>query len=470
MKIKDPTAAELDELAARRAAREHLARLREGNTSFVDVVAAAQAANNASANAVWQRKLNKRNGKRIANAENFRLWLELCPAMQGATGYDEFLCRVMVAGSIPKEPNLAPTRGSWRTVQDRDYTAIQELCQRSGLEKISRDIVINGIQKHAYGFPFHPVRNYLEGLKWDGADRLQSFFISCYGARGQGEEDDAPLTEADGRYMAAVAKAIFCGAVARIYKPGDKVDTVPVLEGRQGVSKSEAVGLLFKPWFSENLPADLGSKDAMSALAGVWGVELSELPQARKDVDTVKAFLSRRVDRYRPAYAREEIEQPRQCVFLATTNEEHYLKDTTGNRRFLPVKVGQANLDLIKLLRDQLWAQAVVLYRRGGWWVEGEMERYASEVASARVAPDPWRDIVLATLENSFLPDPFSPGELLQQMGLDITQRTPQAAVRVATILRQIGCRKLKRDRTRGMLYQKPKYMSRETNDLQVQS
>ena len=174
---------------------------------------------------------------------------------------------------------------------------------------------------------FHPVEDYLRGIQWDGHERLQSWLSSCLGAE-------------DNKYNKTIGVCALVAATARIFVPGCKVDTIPILEGGQGLGKSTALKTLFAPWFSDEL-ADLGSKDAAMQLEGVWLIEVSELDaMSRSEVGRIKAFVSRTADRYRPPYGSRVVEQLRSCVFWGTTNSETYLQDETGARRFWPIKVG----------------------------------------------------------------------------------------------------------------------------------
>ena len=163
------------------------------------------------------------------------------------------------------------------------------------------------VQAVAQDHSYHPVRDYLAGLRWDGANRLESFAAAYLGA-----EDTA--------YHAAVGRCLFLAAVARIMQPGCKADHIPILEGEQGTFKSSLLDAMFSPWFSDDL-AELGSKDAQMQMAGVWCIEIAELTGMRRaDIERVKAFASRRVDRYRPSYGRHVITAPRQCICIGTTN------------------------------------------------------------------------------------------------------------------------------------------------------
>jgi predicted P-loop ATPase len=249
--------------------------------------------------------------------------------------------------------------------------------------------------------------------------------------------------------------------VARVFEPGCQADCAIVLEGPQGIFKSTCLRILAgDEWFSDCLPADLKHKDAKDHLRGKWIVELPELAQfKRNEIETVKAFLSRRHEQFRPSYGRHEISYPRQCVFAGSTNEEHYLVDTTGNRRFWCVKCGEIDLAGLARDRDQLWAEAVHLFRQGALWhLTGEASDTAAGQATERIAVDPWTAMVAEALR--LLPlmhADVSPGEILNSLALTTEQKHPRSAARVAVILRNLGwCKADGRHRTRGTLYNRP--------------
>lgn len=200
---------------------------------------------------------------------------------------------------------------------------------------------------------FHPIRDYLNKLEWDGHDRISEFFTRYCGTQ--------PTP-----YATAVAEVMFKAAIGRVYRPGVKFDTMVVLEGTQGCGKSTLIQILGGEFALEGLPnkADLNNKDVIQAIQGHWLVEVEELAVMRKgEIDSIKAFLSRTSDKARFAYAREAKEYPRQCVFIGTTNDAQYLLDSTGNRRFLPIAVEFVALEQIRDDRDQIWAQALSMWR-----------------------------------------------------------------------------------------------------------
>ena len=242
---------------------------------------------------------------------------------------------------------------------------------------------------------FHPVREYLGGLKWDGTPRLDRLFITYAGAK------DTP-------YVRAIGAKALIAAVRRVRRPGCKFDNVVVLESaEQGRGKSTFIKLLAPndEWFAE--PATLSnveSKDAPLALEGKWIVEMGEMSALSKSgVEAMKAFVSCAVDRIRRPYGRLVEDMPRQCIFMGTTNRDDYLKEPTGNRRFWPVTVGEdglLDLDALVADRDQLWAEAAAREAEGeslflpqDLWVEAAAEQ------SERVTEDPWADVLRRYLD-----------------------------------------------------------------------
>ena len=196
------------------------------------------------------------------------------------------------------------------------------------------------------------VREYLDALEWDGTERAAFWLEDFWGVEYSEDNQTAAL-----RWLVS--------AVARIYEPGCRVDTVLVLDGPQGLHKSAGVKTLVGDVWFRNEPLVFRDTEAMSiALGGAWVWELPELSGMRSTtVEELKAAITRGLDRYRPKWGRRSIAQPRTTVFIGTTNSKEYLEDTTGNRRFWPVRCKQkADLELIRSERNQLWAEAVHLY------------------------------------------------------------------------------------------------------------
>jgi len=278
---------------------------------------------------------------------------------------------------------------------------------------------------------FHPIVEYLHGLEWDAVPRLETWLIDYLGA-----EDTA--------YIRAVGKLMLVAAVRRVRHPGVKFDTMVVLEGKQGTGKSTAVTILAgsENFSDQNLFA-LDDKSQMEAFEGVWLFEVAELDgMSRAEVAKVKALISRTEDRGRPAYARFKETWPRQCILIGTTNEDFYLKDTTGNRRFLPVKTTKIDLKALQRDRDQLWAEACEL-DDAGYSIVLPKEHWAeaAQQQSERMQEDPWADILgRAQGEVKDGKERISTETLFTQY-LEIlpSQRQSFHPKRVATVMRQLG-------------------------------
>ena len=228
--------------------------------------------------------------------------------------------------------------------------------QKRGIA-VTLAVAANAVETAAKEQSFHPIREYLAGLQWDGKKRLTVFTTTYLGSE-------------DTSYHSAVGACFFIAAVARVLCPGCKADHVLILEGEQGTLKSSSVDALFSPWFSDDI-AELGTKDSAMQVRCAWGIEIPELASMRRgDTERLKAFVARRTDRFRPSYGRRVIEVDRQSIFIGTTNSDACLSDETGGRRFWPVRCGKIDLAAIKRDRDQLWAEAVALYRAGEpWWL-----------------------------------------------------------------------------------------------------
>jgi predicted P-loop ATPase len=249
---------------------------------------------------------------------------------------------------------------------------------------------------------------------------------------------------ADTELNRAIGAKFLIGAVARVMKPGAKVDTAPVFESRQGLHKSQVLAVLGGEWFSDDMPADLKSKDAGIALQGVWIMEQSEMHGFRKaDVDTLKSFMSRCVDRFRPPYGRVAKNFPRQCVLAGTMNPSGngYLVDETGDRRFWPVLCGvgwptdrKIDLDALREDKDQLWAEARVRFQAGeAWWLDtADLGAAQEKEADARYDGDVWTDIVLSYVENKAS---VTMGEILSALQLQPKECNRSTQTRIGAIM-----------------------------------
>ena len=243
---------------------------------------------------------------------------------------------------------------------------------------------------------FHPVRDYIQKLEWDGKPRVDTFWIDYLGAE-------------DNEYTRTVTRKHMVAAVARVFKPGCKFDYVIVLSGPQGIGKSTLLNDLARGWFCDSLQR-VDTKDAYEQLRGAWIIELSELSATKKaESEAVKQFLSKREDRFRPAYGRRAQTFSRQCVFYGSTNERFFLRDRTGNRRFWPLPVsGSGSKDFMNITDEeigQIWAEAYTLYQRGEKLYLGkEMEKEAIRMQQAAFEENPLTGIIREYLD-TLLPE-----------------------------------------------------------------
>jgi len=319
----------------------------------------------------------------LANAMNV---LRNAPEVADALAFDSMKKAAILEMALPVIEAAEPLQDDFpRPVRDVDVTQLQEWLQHAGLPKIGKDTVHQAVDLRAQERAFHPVRDYLDGLTWDGQPRLARWLSYYLGAEVN-------------NYHAGIGPMFLIAMVARIFAPGCKADYMMVLEGPQGARKSTACAILGGEWFSDNLP-DVAhdGKDVSQHLRGKWLIEIAELSATSKAEDAaLKAFISRPVERYRPTFGRREVIEPRECVFIGTTNKDAYLRDETGARRFWPVKVGKIDTDALAHDRDQLFAEAVHSYRQGAhWWPDGDFEeKHVRPQQDDRFEADAWEDAI----------------------------------------------------------------------------
>lgn len=243
--------------------------------------------------------------------------------------------------------------GSETEFTDREMLRVVSEMHEAGCI-VNEGAVVNGVKHLAFKNAFHPVRDYLDGLEWDGTKRLDTLLPRYLGA------DDTPVNR-------AIGKAWMAAAVRRVRKPGVKFDNILVLQGEQGAGKSTFFRLLASDaWFNDNLDIGASSKEVIEELSDAWIVEHAELSaMANRDVERVKQFASKQVDRARTAFERTAKSVPRQFVCGATVNQGKFLRDDTGNRRFWIAEVKQLDEAALNVDRDQLWAEAAHLEAEG---------------------------------------------------------------------------------------------------------
>ena len=266
----------------------------------------------------------------------------------------------------------------WRALRDEDVRTIRRAMHEAG-NAIGKEAIQEAVLTVADKRKVNPLRDYLNGLTWDGTERLDDMLIDYFGA------------EPDG-YTRAVSACMMIAAVARALKPGCKADHVVVLEGAQDIGKSTALSILGGEYFGDDMPP-VTDKDAKQYLAGRWIIEIAELSAIKRaDVEHTKRFITTREDQYRAPYGRFIKHQPRTCIFVATTNSSEYLTDITGNRRYWPILCGEIKTERLRADRDQIIAEAVARYKSGdAWWLSGDILLAAQDAQENSLHQDPWQ-------------------------------------------------------------------------------
>lgn len=321
--------------------------------------------------------------------QNSILILENDPKVKDKLIYDEFANRAIVLDDVP-----------WTDIKKHDWSDMDDSGVRHFLEKyykLTTAYKIEDAKNLVFDRnKFHPVRDYLKNLVWDGKERVETLFIDYLGAE-------------DSIYTREVARIHLVAAVARVFIPGIKYDTMPTLTGKQGIGKSTFIAKLAKGWFSDSLDTMKG-KEAAELIQGVWHVELGELNATRKsDIDLVKAFLSRQYDIYRVAYAKNTSRFPRQCVFWGSTNDSQFLRDPTGDRRTYPIVCGvtEPKKDIWKDLTDdeidQIWAESYVKFKNHeSIYLTGEAYKIAETKQLEHKEDTPLRGLIIGYLEDVY--------------------------------------------------------------------
>ncbi|BAP44750.1 DNA primase domain-containing protein [Pseudomonas sp. StFLB209] len=392
----------------------------------------------------WKNQLARsENGNLIPHMQNVELVLGNDERWGGVINYCEFSSKIIKL----RAATYGGGTGEWADIDD--MRVMKWLAQHYNL-RVKASSVMEAVSVVAHDHSFHPVRQYLDGLEWDRTPRLNSWLTDTLGV---------PATE----YSAKVGKRWLISAVARIMQPGCKADAVMILEGGQGAGKSTAMNIIGGKWFMDT-PFVLGDKDAFQALRGKWVVELGELDSFNKAESTkAKQFFSATVDTYRESYGRRTIDVPRQCVFVGTTNQEEYLKDPTGNRRYWPVACGDTDLDKLREIRDQLLAEAVYCYHAGDrWWVTREEEPMFTAAQEDRFVVDEWEGPILQWLEESQIGETTTGSDLLSAaLKLDFGHWGKPEQMRVGAIMHRLGWQRvrlpaLRKSGKRPWAYKKP--------------
>lgn len=332
-----------------------------------------------------RRKLIKTaNGGIKGCRENVYMVMEADERLIGLVGLDQFsgLQVKRRKAPWPTEP------GEW--TENDDFLLGLYLAEQHDLVLAAIGDIEKGVAQAARHHAFNPVTEYMDACAdaWDRQQRVATCFSTYWGAR-------------DSEYLRLIATMFMVGIAKRAYFPGCKHDYAPVFEGGQGEGKSTALSILAGQWFADT-PFRMGEKDGFLSIQGVLLYEVAELEQFnRSEVTAIKAFMSSATDRFREPYGRRMKNVPRRCAFAATTNENEYFKDTTGNRRFWPVDTGRLDLDGLKRDRDQLFGEAVHMMRAGvkHWPTRDQQVLIINEQQENREIPDVWHGRVYEYLE-----------------------------------------------------------------------
>ena len=308
--------------------------------------------------------------------------------------YDSFADKIVI------QKNSMPWAGP---KEERNWKDSDDAGLKWYLEKVygirGKEIILDALCISFEERSIHPVKDYLESLEWDGTPRLDTLLIDYFGAE-------------DNVYTRDVMRKSLVAAVTRIYEPGAKYDTMPIFVGEQGVGKSTFINRLGKQWYSDSV-TDFVGKDSYELLQNNWLIEIPELNGFSKyEMNQIKHFLSKQVDEYRAPYQRRKESHKRQCVFFGTTNDEVFLRDKTGNRRFWPVQLGvnepTKNVfdDLVDSEIDQIWAEAYFDYLVGEpLYLTGDSKTISETEQAKRLEDDPREGMIVAFLKHEIPTD-----------------------------------------------------------------
>lgn len=357
---------------------------------------------NVDGDTAWAQKLALNgSGNYLKSVDNILTILRNDPLLKGKFAYDQFANRGLVLGALPwNEKEVRRIHAEEDDAGLRWY--LEAIYGITGKEKI-----YDGLMLVAKEQAFNDVRDYLVGISWDGVKRVDTLLSDYLGAE-------------DTLYCRTVSRKSLVAAVARVMEPAVKYDYMPILSGAQGIGKSTLYRLLGKAWYSDSL-ATFEGKEAAEMLQGVWINEVGELNGLSKsETNAVKQFLSKTEDIYREAYGRRTGRFPRQCVFFGTTNDQEFLKDHTGNRRFWPVDVGQQDPKKNVFMQladevDQIWAECFVYWRMGEpLYMPKEIEKHAQQAQESHREASAKEGIVLDFLEKT-LPENWQQRDLSQR-------------------------------------------------------
>ena len=360
---------------------------------------------------------------------------------KGVLAWNEFNNRIMFRREAP----FKDISRFGDTLRDEDIARMRLGFETEFGEKVSKANILDAVRIVAWQNRFHPLQEYVSSLQWDGVSRVDTWLEDFCAVRPSSPEHQ--------RLIRAVSRKWLVSCVARALQPGCKVDCMLILEGKQGIGKSTALAALAGENFFCDSLIDFGGKDACQTIQGVWIYELSEMTAIlRSDSSSAKAFLTRPTDKFRAPYARAPMTVPRSVVFCGTINHGGYLKDHSGNRRFWMVRCeDDINVEGIRAVRDQLWAEARVLFDNGeSWHLSPEEEALMKEQHEDRLEIEPW-DELISKWVTQHGDQPFAVDHVLEgALGIRAASRNPNVTQRVHHILERLGFERKRRSFEKG--------------------
>ena len=393
---------------------------------------------------LWDLDQHGNPKKTLKNAVNY---IYTWPEIIGTVKFNSFTGNLEVAKPLPWHKK----RTSSNIWEDSDIVLMKYYLAKKlkGVE-FSSQMLWEAIQTAGKRHSYHPIRDYVSGIKWDGKKRLDSWLSTYCGTKDDG-------------YTSTIGRKLLIGMVSRIFVPGIKFDYCLILEGAQGIGKSTICAILGGEWYGD-VVLDPHARDTIDAIRGKWVIELSEMEVTRRaEAQALKAFISRTTDRTRLAYERTTKDFPRQCVFVGTINPDEmgYLTDTTGNRRFWPVRCeGAFDLEGFRKAKDQILAEAYVAFKGGEeLFLSGDVAKMAEIEQNARRHVDPWHDAIADWAEAQSEVTELSMQQVYELvLGGNVKSISRAEQIRIGRILSDMGWRKSRplRGGSRQHIYSKP--------------
>ena len=371
--------------------------------------------------------------------ENFLIFLNKCPSLKEVIGYNQLTKRPSMKKNSKFAPDIQIKNNGFKDLDDKIISQLRAYLASTYSAEFNKDIIFDAVLAYSLSNAFNPLKDSLERYQkgWDKTKRLENWLIEICGAVYANEDEK--------KYLQAVGTKVLISAVARVFKPGCKVDTVLILEGNQGIKKSSLVTELALGYGLEFTERFDKIKECVSDMLGKWIIELPELKSLQGDQDTIKSFLSKREDTVRLSYARSSEDHPRSSIFIGTTNNSEYLKDQTGNRRFFPIKITKCDLNKLKTVLKQLWGEAVHLFKQGEtWWFDESnaddnlILETAHQLQTSKIFKDEKEEEVKEYLESNNLNIVNSKDIWIKVFG-GTNEFKKSDQMRISTILKNIG-------------------------------